>query len=343
MNKQAVNHFEKINNFYGEYYLLLNQNNVEIALQTLRDKIIKEVCCIFYLDDNYHAVLDETNGHTKKKENKEYSFEIFEITLACLKTFSKNSVVNNESGIEKTAGGENNFARYVTSSINRKLKYLKAQRDVEDDNAMMIPREKIELIRKIKKEYEHFSKIIKNQQILMQQIKIKLNISDENFKILLPMALHKKVSLDNQIFSEKGDCKTAADTIASAIPTAEELIEKQEDFIELLNVIQDEWEKSYNKDCVLSDAITVDILFRMFRNVSMEASSRLRIIDKEYYAILKQYSCFNINILAEYFSDPSYKLPTQSQIGQIHGDLTKAAISKKLSRLYEKVRFNYKA
>lgn len=342
MRKQTVNHFDNVNSFYSEYYSLLNQKNVETALQTARDNIIKEVCCIFYLDDNYHTILDEAYNHTQKKENKEYSLEIFEITLACLKTFDKKDFSNDEADDERVAKKEKNFAKYVTSSINRKLKYLKAQTAIENNNAMKIPREKINLIRKIKTENEHLSRMITNPETRAEQIKMKLNISDDYFNILLPMALHTKVSLDSQISSEKEESKTLIDFIAAEFSTAEELLENKENFTEFLTLIQNEWEKKHDTEHVLSDALTVDILGKMFGTDSGELDSKIDTIDNnEYYLILKKYSCFNIDIITEYFTNPSYKLPNQTAIGQIHNGLTKAAISKKLSRFYDKIRAYY--
>ena len=330
MDKNEESHYEKINKFYSEYYDLLDKKNVEVALQKKRDEIIIEVCKVFYLNDKGFSYFDDEIGHEKKIENKKYSCEIVMTALNCIKVFSN-----------KEEKHEEDFAGYTISSVNRKLNYLKAQDSVSEKNSgIKISRDKTLLVRRIKDENNHLIRLgIKNKEKREQVLQKKFNLTREELSDIMPLVLGESISLDATI-SDSEDGKTLGDFQESNFISAEELFENRETLCKTLQLIQEEWEKYSKKeqDYLLSDALTVDILTNMFGSSFSENEKARKSYTNEIFDTLRSFSFFNQDILLRYFSDSSYRLPTQTEIGQLHGGMTKSGVSKKVSRFYEKIR-----
>lgn len=336
MTDSAKNHFDCICRLYSEYQELLDKENVEIQRQTLKEKIIIQVCQIFYLDEQCNSILDEDEGHNVKKENKKYSDEIFLVTLECFKNFEKQFHCDRALGNHTSKTGKD-FARYVLSSVKRKLNYLKAHEGINEANQMKIPREKLDLVRKIKKEDEHLSSLIKNKERRAKQIKKLLTLDDSEFELLYNCAMNKTQSLDS-CYSEESDEISLIDFVKDESLDIEgaivEGIEARKTLTSILSQMQQHWEKK--RDKVLSDILTVHILQTMFdKTSSTVASTSKNSIAYANIDILQKFSFLNREMVNSFFNDTTYSLPNQVEIGAMHGGLTKSAISKKLSRFLE--------
>lgn len=324
-----VNQFQQINILYNEYYSLLSQANMENKLQILKDKIIIEVCRIFYLpDDEKSLYITEKRNHINKKANEEYSYEIVTKIIECLKTFSRKEFDSDIATMHK----EKNFSNYVYTSVKKRLGYLKAHKKVKDNNQMEIPREKIDLIRKIQKQEQNLLGLIKNHEKRANKIKQLLNISDSDFEILYPMAQSTYISLDTPIGNEQEI--TLIDLQPARFPSNQDLIENKEALKWILDKIQEHWERS---DSLLSELLTIDILSTMFGNSKTETAISNAHDVYENYSIFQNYSFIKQDILYRFFHDLNYALPTQTETGSKY-NVGKSGISKKLSRFYEKLK-----
>lgn len=342
MTDSAKNHFDCICKLYSEYQELLDKENVEIQRQTLKEKIIIQVCQIFYLDEQCNSILDEDEGHNVKKENKKYSDEIFLVTLECFKNFEKQFHCDRALGNHTSKTGKD-FARYVLSSVKRKLNYLKAHEGINEANQMKIPREKLDLVRKIKKEDEHLSSLIKNKERRAEQIKKLLTLDDSEFELLYNCAMNKTQSLDS-CYSEESDEISLMDFVKDESLDIEgaivEGIEARKTLTSILSQMQQHWEKK--RDKALSDILTVHILQTMFdKTPSTVASTSKNSIAYANIDILLKFSFLNREMVNSFFNDTTYSLPNQVEIGAMHGGLTKSAISKKLSRFLESLQAVY--
>lgn len=339
MTNGANNHFDCICRLYSEYQELLDKENEEIQRQTLKEKIIIQVCQIFYLDEQCNSILDEDEGHKVKKENKKYSDEIFLVTLECFKSFERRFHCDKASGGPASKTGED-FARYVLASVDRKLKYLKAHEGINEANQMKIPREKLDLMRKIKKEDAHLSTLIKNKERRAEQIKKLLGLDDSEFELLYSRAMNKTQSLDSCCSGESDEI-SPIDFVKDESSDIEETIvggmEAREALISILSQMQRLWEKKGDK--LLSDILTVYILQTMFDKTSSTVASTSNI--SAVYAnidILQKFSFLNREMVNRFFDDTTYSLPSQVEIGAMYGGLTKSAVSKKLSRFLESLK-----
>ncbi len=314
--------YDNINSSFSKYCNLLEKPNVETELQTLREKILISVCKVFYLDDNGLSINDDEKEkkHQKKKENKEYSDEIVVKTLECLKSVCK-----------KENPAQEDFAKYVIHSVNKRLNFLKSHDSIKGSNSSLeIPREKIELIRKIKKEYQNL-RFIKNENAKFEKIKLNLRISENDFKILWPLANVEKISLDKPLDFEKAknEENSLQGNQESPFVSVEKLLEQKEKLNQIFVLIEEEWKKDGDSDGSLSDALTSDILKNLFAPDSK--------FDYEDLPAFENYSFFNQEIVHNFFADISYNLPTQTEIGEKHGGKGKSAISKSLKRFYVKL------
>lgn len=312
--------YDNINCSFSKYCGLLGKPNVETELQTLREKILISVCKIFYLDENGFSIRSDEKNHQKKKENQEYSDEIVSKTLECLKYVCKQ-----ENPAEK------DFAKYVISSVKKRLNFLKSHDAIKESNSSLeIPRDKIDLIRKIKKENQNL-RFIKNENAKLERIRLNLGISGNDFKILWPLANGQKISLDKPLDSKKSenDKKSLGETQKSPFVSGEKLLEQKEKLNKIFELIEKEWKKNGDSDGSLSDALTADILKNLFAPDSK--------FDNEDLPAFENYSFFNQEIVHNFFADISYNLPTQTEIGEKHGGKGKSAISKSLKRFYEKL------
>lgn len=343
MTVNEQKHFENIARLYSEYQCLFGRENVEVVRQTLKDKIVIEVCKIFYLDEKGYSVLDDQSGNIAKKENKEYSEEIFITTYECFKYFEnkKNDLeeATSESGME--------FAKYVYYSVDKKLKYLKGKNSILNDNKIKIPREKLNLISKIRREDSNLSVLINDKEKRLEMIKKLLDLGDDDFKELYFFATNKTKSLDETC--ENDDSETSVGdfiegrsiniegrSINIEESVAEGLIGR-ENLIKLMSCIQQQWEKK--KDLILSDLLTVYILENMFGNVSeLVEKDKQESVLYDNMDIFEMYSFLNREMVDKFFHDTSYKLPSQIEIGTMHGGVHKSTISKKLSRFFEQLK-----
>lgn len=339
MADNKMNPFERTSRLYAKYQMLLGQDNVEVARKTLEEKITCEVCRIFYLNQDFLAYSEEDEGHRKKKENSQFSLEIFEKIQECLKYFNKQVIERKERG-DGLAGIGEEFTKYVTSSVSRRLKVLKAQKSITDNSMVDIPREKIEIINKFKREDSIFSRLVKNKELRIAQIKKKLGIPDDVFETLYPYIVNSTLSLEDSVGSDENNTplKDLIEDYSFVEDTIERVQNKQE--LDVLFVsIQKLWVKNKDRDGLLSDILTADILRTMFGSAHGLETNMMephKIYDN--LDVFKRFSFFNQEMIQRYFYESSYTLPNQIELGEMHGGLTKSAISKKLSRFYENLR-----
>lgn len=344
MELNEDSHYAKINTLYSEYASLLNLNNVETKLQTIKNDIVIEICKVFYLNDkgftySKNEEKDAGKKHQKKIENQTYSYEIYMKALECIKTFSKGKVNENDN---VNVEGESNFSGYVISSINRRLNYLKAQDTVKEKNSgVKISRDKILLVRRIKNEDMQLKRLgIINKEKREQKLMKLFGLTEEELKEFMPLVLGEATSLDATV-SDEDDGKTLGDFQVSGFPSVEQLVENREVLEQTLDLIQSEWEKSKDSERVLSDALTADILGIMFGSGTLESGIKHEIITYDNLDVFRRYTFLNQEMVNNFFIDTTYKLPTQTEIGMLHGGMTKGGISRKLSRFYGKLEVNF--
>ena len=328
-------YFQKINDLYSEYYSLLSKENMENKLQVLKNKIIIEVCHVFYLPNRTSSHRMTTYESKIKRANEAYSDEIVVKIVECLDFFSRKNCAMDDRPKQKNTIQERNFSKYVYTSVKKRLGYLKAHAQVKEDTFMEIPREKIDLIKIIKKEDQNLSKLIKNPEKRANYIKLKLGISDDDFKILYPLVMEKHVSLDTPVTGDNDGNTTLLDLQSSKIISVQDVIEKEETLKQFLDNVQKHWEKK--SDVLLSELLTVDILGTMFGTGGIKETTRSSSVLYGDYSIFKNYSFMNKEILHCFFDNLAYRLPTQTEIGEKYG-MGKTGISKKLSRFYDKLR-----
>lgn len=316
MEYKESSHFEKINVLYFEYVSLRDKDNIENKLQTIKEKIVIETWKMFY-------------GYWDQGINyQEYAEEMIKGINESLEYYRSQTSGTLDVG----------FAKYLRASIKRKVRFSATREAVEEKNTMNIPREKTVIIRRIKKENENLLRLgIKNQEKRFAQIRCNLRLSDKDFKELCILALNEKVSLDKPV-SNKEDSITLGDFIKAEVRSPEDILENRETLIFILEKIQVTWHKVNDKERILSDALTADILGIMFGYGHSEFSCVNSSEKYENIDVLLHYSFLNQDIIKKFFSDPTYKLPTQEEIGLMHGGMTKGGISKKLSRFYEKLK-----
>ena len=153
MDNKENSHFDEINALYFEYASLKHKENVENKLQSLKTSIIVETCKMFHLD--------RAEYHYKDINYQEYAEEIFVAVKDSLEYYKIKTVDKIDEG----------FAKYLITSVKKKVKFAAAQGAVKDKNTMEIPRDKILLLRRIKKENDQLYRLgIKNQEKRFIQI-----------------------------------------------------------------------------------------------------------------------------------------------------------------------------
>lgn len=322
MDNKENSHFDEINALYFEYASLKNKENVENKLQVLKSSIIVETCKMFHLD--------RAGYHYKDINYQEYAEEIFVAVKDSLEYYKIKTVDKIDSG----------FAKYLITSVKKKVKFAAAQGAAEDKNTMDIPRDKILLLRRIKKENDQLLRLgIKNQEKRFYQIQLKLGLSDKDCKELIPLALDEVISLDKTIRKEK-DGASLGDLIGTKDFSPQDMIEKRDVLVSVMKAIQNSW-KEFTQETrsLLSDALTADILGIMFDAGSVDSVSDKISSEYENMDVFESFIFINHEMLRKYFTDPSYKLPTQTEIGLAHGGMSKSGVSKKLKRFYADLKF----
>lgn len=310
-------HFDKINILYFKYAILKHKENVENKLQTLKTSIIVETCKMFHLD--------RAEYHYKDINYQEYAEEIFVAVKDSLEYYKIKTVDKIDEG----------FAKYLITSVKKKVKFAVAQDAVKEKNTMDIPRDKILLLRRIKKENDQLFRLgIKNKEKRFYQIQLNLGLSDKDCKELICLALNETISLDKTINKEE-EGANLGNFIESKVSFPQDMIEKRETLVSVMSAIQNNWEMFDTETrSLLSDAITADILGTMFDTGSLDSVSDEISSEYENIDVFENFRFINQEMLRKYFQDPTYKLPTQTEIGLAHGGMSKSGVSKKLKRFY---------
>lgn len=323
MDSTETSLFNKINVLYFEYASLKNKENVENKLQVLKSSIIVETCKMFHLD--------RYGYHYKDINYQEYAEEIFVAVKDSLEYYKSKTVDKIDEG----------FAKYLITSVKKKVKFAAAQGAVKDKNTMEIPRDKLLLIRRIKKENDQLFRLgIKNQEKRFYQIQQNLSLSEKDCKELIPLANKESISLDKTINNEEKGTNLG-NFIESKVCSPQEMIEKREAFVSVMFAIQNNW-KMFDTETqsLLSDALTADILGIMFDSGAPDSVSGKISSEYENMDVFEHFHFINQEMLLKYFHDPTYKLPTQTEIGLAHGGMSKSGVSKKLKRFYERLKID---
>ena len=317
MDNKENSHFDEINTLYFEYASLKNKENVENKLQVLKSSIIVETCKMFHLD--------RAGYHYKDINYQEYAEEIFVAVKDSLEYYKIKTVDKIDEG----------FAKYLITSVRKKVKFAAAQGAVEEKNTMDIPRDKILLLRRIKKENDQLFRLgIKNQEKRFYQIQLNLGLSEKDCKELIPLALEESISLDKTISKEE-DGASLGSLIGTKDFSPQDMIEKRDSLVSVMEAIQNSWiEFDPETRSLLSDALTADILGTMFDSGALDSVPEEISSEYENMDVFESFHFINQEMLRKYFQDSTYKLPTQTEIGLAHGGMSKSGVSKKLKRFY---------
>ena len=317
MDNKENSHFNEINTLYFEYASLKNKENVENKLQVLKSSIIVETCKMFHLD--------RAGYHYKDINYQEYAEEIFVAVKDSLEYYKIKTVDKIDEG----------FAKYLITSVRKKVKFAAAQGAVEEKNTMDIPRDKILLLRRIKKENDQLFRLgIKNQEKRFYQIQLNLGLSEKDCKELIPLALEESISLDKTISKEE-DGASLGSLIGTKDFSPQDMIEKRDALVSVMEAIQNSWiEFDPETRSLLSDALTADILGTMFDSGALDSVPEEISSEYENMDVFESFHFINQEMLRKYFQDSTYKLPTQTEIGLAHGGMSKSGVSKKLKRFY---------
>lgn len=317
MDNKENSHFDEINALYFEYASLKHKKNVENKLQSLKTSIIVETCKMFHLD--------RAEYHYKDINYQEYAEEIFVAVKDSLEYYKIKTVDKIDEG----------FAKYLITSVRKKVKFAVAQGAVEEKNTMDIPRDKILLLRRIKKENDQLFRLgIKNQEKRFYQIQLNLGLSEKDCKELIPLALEESISLDKTISKEE-DGASLGSLIGTKDFSPQDMIEKRDALVSVMEAIQNSWiEFDPETRSLLSDALTADILGTMFDSGALDSVPEEISSEYENMDVFESFHFINQEMLRKYFQDSTYKLPTQTEIGLAHGGMSKSGVSKKLKRFY---------
>lgn len=317
MDNKENSHFDEINTLYFEYASLKNKENVENKLQVLKSSIIVETCKMFHLD--------RAGYHYKDINYQEYAEEIFVAVKDSLEYYKIKTVDKIDEG----------FAKYLITSVRKKVKFAAAQGAVEEKNTMDIPRDKILLLRRIKKENDQLFRLgIKNQEKRFYQIQLNLGLSEKDCKELIPLALEESISLDKTISKEE-DGASLGSLIGTKDFSPQDMIEKRDALVSVMEAIQNSWiEFDPETRSLLSDALTADILGTMFDSGALDSVPEEISSEYENMDVFESFHFINQEMLRKYFQNSTYKLPTQTEIGLAHGGMSKSGVSKKLKRFY---------
>lgn len=317
MDNKENSHFDEINTLYFEFASLKNKENVENKLQVLKSSIIVETCKMFHLD--------RAGYHYKDINYQEYAEEIFVAVKDSLEYYKIKTVDEIDEG----------FAKYLITSVKKKVKFAAAQGAVEEKNTMDIPRDKILLLRRIKKENDQLFRLgIKNQEKRFYQIQLNLGLSEKDCKELIPLALEESISLDKTISKEE-DGASLGSLIGTKDFSPQDMIEKRDALVSVMEAIQNSWiEFDPETRSLLSDALTADILGTMFDSGALDSIPEEISSEYENMDVFESFHFINQEMLRKYFQDSTYKLPTQTEIGLAHGGMSKSGVSKKLKRFY---------
>lgn len=324
MENKENSHFDEINALYFEYASLKHKKNVENKLQSLKTSIIVETCKMFHLD--------RAEYHYKDINYQEFAEEIFVAVKDSLEYYKIKTVDKIDEG----------FAKYLITSVKKKVKFAAAQEAVKEKHTMDIPRDKILLLRRIKKENDQLFRLgIKNQEKRFIQIQRNLGLLDKDCKELIPLALNETVSLEKSIGNED-DGASIGDFISSKAFSPYEIVEKRDMLVAIMKEIQKSWEDFEDPDArrLLTDALTSDILGIMFDTGSIDSESGTISSDYENLDVFDNFSFINHQMLTKYFKEPNYKLPTLTEIGLSHGGISKSGVSKKLKRFYAELKID---
>lgn len=317
MDNKENSHFDEINTLYFEFASLKNKENVENKLQVLKSSIIVETCKMFHLD--------RAGYHYKDINYQEYAEEIFVAVKDSLEYYKIKTVDEIDEG----------FAKYLITSVKKKVKFAAAQGAVEEKNTMDIPRDKILLLWRIKKENDQLFRLgIKNQEKRFYQIQLNLGLSEKDCKELIPLALEESISLDKTISKEE-DGASLGSLIGTKDFSPQDMIEKRDALVSVMEAIQNSWiEFDPETRSLLSDALTADILGTMFDSGALDSIPEEISSEYENMDVFESFHFINQEMLRKYFQDSTYKLPTQTEIGLAHGGMSKSGVSKKLKRFY---------
>lgn len=323
MDNKENSHFDEINALYFEYASLKNKKNVENKLQALKSSIIVETCKMFHLDT--------VGYHYKDINYQEYAEEIFIAVKDSLEYYKIKTIDRIDEG----------FAKYLITSVKKKVKFAAAQGAIEEKNTMDIPRDKILLLRRIKKENDQLFRLgIKNQEKRFYQIQLNLGLSEVDCKELIPLALEESISLDKTIFKEEGGASLGS-LIGTKDFSPQDMIEKRDTLVSVMEAIQNSW-KDFDSETrsLLSDALTADILGTMFDSGSLDSVSEEISSEYENMDVFESFHFINQEMLRKYFQNSTYKLPSQTEIGLTHGGMSKSGVSKKLKRFYASLKLD---
>ncbi len=223
------------------------------------------------------------------------------------------------------------FSAYATKSIKNKLSTCEIDSSFQESTGGMHVSDNFKKVQSsLKRLYKSFSSLRKSNtseeelnNCFVEYASKYLNI--EAYVVIDFLNLKKTTRIEKE--NSEDDSYDITDIFGgSNTYSPEKICEQNETNNEILSKINDEWNKQ-KKDSklLMSELLTLFII---------EA------LEKKYLNIeftsLEPYSFINRKMLKIYFFNHDEEVPTQQQIGGKYG-LTKSAVSKKLSRFFEKI------
>ncbi len=298
--------FADIDNLFLKYKEASTEKNTEKYIEKLKNDILAALW---------------NNLSTKKKIAKlltENADVMVETTIYCIQKYSE---YNNYEG----------FSAYTTKAIKNKLSTsITDSNFLESTGGMHFSDNYKKIQSSLKRLYKTFSSLRKsntseeelNNSFVEYATKY-LNIEEY---VVIDFLNPKKATRIEKNNSEDDSYDITDIFGGTNTYSPEKICEQNETNNEILSKINDEWSKQKeDSKLLMSELLTLFII---------EA------LEKKYLNIeftsLSPYSFINRKMLKVYFFNHDEEVPSQQQIGEKYG-LTKSAVSKKISRFFEKI------
>lgn len=335
--------FDKINELYSQYSeLVLKQQDSDFqekwksAFEAIKDKIVIEVCRIYFKFENLGSKEAPVTQENKNDDN--YSDVVVEEILHSLSSYEE-SAVNKENFP---------FSIFVCTNVKRAVGKAKSKAiassnqggsEISDYEALMIRK-----IIKTDKQLKKFG--LREESSRIKEIANLLNIGIDTAKKYLELGKCKTLVEEQE--SKSGEKYSVLDleknlTQRNFITPESELLslELKEKLTELLQEMEKIYQKK--KDSKLSEILAITILnpFKAEKTNFINNNFPLANFYFEIYNLLKEFKCIDRNILKSFFEIPDYVLPSYQKIADKYG-IDKSAVNKILERFRGKLALNKK-
>lgn len=335
--------FLQINELYSKYHeLTLKRSEVEFnqkydsAYKAIREKIIIAICKIyfkFWEKDNPTYTLSDINTRNLYEDN--YSDIIVEEITKSLDSY--------ENSISKKNGY--NFSSYTCLNIKNAVGKARSKSYISvNHGGITVSDYEASMVRKVLKADKELQKLgFTNDDHRNRKLTKLLNIGIETVQKYKYLSKYQTRSI------QKNNKDSTFSILDLETNLCEEIYQNPESafFLKeiklqipvLLNVMETIYTKKRDKK--ISELLAIMVLdnFSVLKKNHIQNGFKMDDFYPSLYKLFSKYTCFDSNIVRNFFLNPNYILPTQKDIADKYG-IEKSAATKILIRFRNKLKEN---